>query len=428
MRFQTLDYTPIVCQSIFTGDTLWTMDFPGSNSRSLPIGFRDGQVYAINFRESGNDTIYALNPLNGSVIWRSNGTYPIAGINIAAAFTSNGDLILPESGARVMRINHLTGQKMWSTPRLTPNTSSEYLTIFDTTAYGWTGGITTPKQIAAISVNTGVIKYSSPGLPGDGDQESTPTIGPDGTIYAIRDGGNLYAIRDSANALTIKWSVPLPNTVTNTITNLQMGVRGNYLYAPYGKGLGRFNTLTGALSDTSGALVTSSTFNPRVTIAQNGNLFVSNGGFGDGALYALAPNLTTIWSAPVTSINNSGPAAAADGSIIVAGNGTTLKIFKNLVGIQNLTAGIPDNFSLKQNYPNPFNPETNIGYSLPVNSNVRLVMFDAAGREVKILVNEFQNAGNYNISFNGSGLASGAYFYRLITNDFTETKKMLLVK
>ena len=60
MRFQTINYAPIVCHDLVTGETLWTHDFPGTNSRSLPIGLRDGRVYAINFQESQHDTLYAL--------------------------------------------------------------------------------------------------------------------------------------------------------------------------------------------------------------------------------------------------------------------------------------------------------------------------------------------------------------------------------
>jgi hypothetical protein len=85
-------------------------------------------------------------------------------------------------------------------------------------------------------------------------------------------------------------------------------------------------------------------------------------------------------------------------------------------------------FNLWQNYPNPFNPVTKINYSIPEMSNVRIKVYDNLGNEVTTLVNKDQNAGIYNIEFDGKGLASGIYFYRLQAGDFIETKKMILLK
>jgi hypothetical protein len=89
---------------------------------------------------------------------------------------------------------------------------------------------------------------------------------------------------------------------------------------------------------------------------------------------------------------------------------------------------IPKEFALMQNYPNPFNPVTNINYTIPVDSKVMLVIYSISGEKVAELVNESQAAGNYSIPFNASNLASGTYVYRLIANDFVQTKKMLLIK
>ncbi|MEP7146245.1 MAG: M14 family zinc carboxypeptidase, partial [bacterium] len=90
--------------------------------------------------------------------------------------------------------------------------------------------------------------------------------------------------------------------------------------------------------------------------------------------------------------------------------------------------GIPEKYSLSQNYPNPFNPTTNINYSLPASQNTLLRIYDLLGKEVMTLVNEKQNAGNYSVSFDGSNLSSGLYYYKLESGEFTDTKKMLLIK
>jgi hypothetical protein len=98
------------------------------------------------------------------------------------------------------------------------------------------------------------------------------------------------------------------------------------------------------------------------------------------------------------------------------------------VGIKIISNETPENYILEQNYPNPFNPSTNIRYNLPKNGFVKIVVFDAVGREVETLVNEKQAAGIYEVSFGASQYSSGVYFYRLTTDNFSETKKMLFYK
>ena len=90
--------------------------------------------------------------------------------------------------------------------------------------------------------------------------------------------------------------------------------------------------------------------------------------------------------------------------------------------------GIPEKFSLSQNYPNPFNPNTLIEYSVAKTQKVELKVFDITGREVQTLVNSVQGPGSYNVMFNASNLSSGVYFYRINAGDFTDIKKMMLVK
>ncbi len=80
-----------------------------------------------------------------------------------------------------------------------------------------------------------------------------------------------------------------------------------------------------------------------------------------------------------------------------------------------------------QNYPNPFNPGTVIGYRLPENCAVRLIVFDILGREVATLVNEKQVPGNYEVTFEAKNLPSGVYFYRLIADDFVQTRKLVVL-
>jgi aminopeptidase N len=85
-------------------------------------------------------------------------------------------------------------------------------------------------------------------------------------------------------------------------------------------------------------------------------------------------------------------------------------------------------YRLEQNYPNPFNPTTTINYSIPEQSNVKIIILDALGREVTTLVTEEKSIGNYTVEFNASYLSSGIYFYQIRTNEFIQTKKMILLR
>lgn len=118
--------------------------------------------------------------------------------------------------------------------------------------------------------------------------------------------------------------------------------------------------------------------------------------------------------------------------VIGASNGggndyLTIK-YASTTGIEITNNQAPEKFLLSQNYPNPFNPSTNINFSIPVNSFVSLKIYDINGREVSDLVNELLDAGAYNISFDASSLTSGLYFCRISANNFTDTKKMILIK
>ena len=92
------------------------------------------------------------------------------------------------------------------------------------------------------------------------------------------------------------------------------------------------------------------------------------------------------------------------------------------------TKKYPPEYSLSQNYPNPFNPITNIRYYIIKQKLVTLKIYDILGREIKTLVNEVKNPGEYIVQFNGAELASGVYFYRLVAGDFTAVKRMVLIK
>lgn len=100
----------------------------------------------------------------------------------------------------------------------------------------------------------------------------------------------------------------------------------------------------------------------------------------------------------------------------------------SFVGVSPISSEVPANYSLSQNYPNPFNPTTNIKFAVAKSGFVNLKVYDLSGKEVASLVNDNLSAGTYSYAFDGSKLSSGIYFYTIRANDFTETKKMMLIK
>jgi hypothetical protein len=99
-----------------------------------------------------------------------------------------------------------------------------------------------------------------------------------------------------------------------------------------------------------------------------------------------------------------------------------------LTGVSGSGNNTPSAFILGQNYPNPFNPVTKINYDIPKTAAVKLTVYDLLGREVKTLINELKNPGRYEVTFDGSNLSSGVYFYRINADAFSDIRKMVLIK
>ena len=111
---------------------------------------------------------------------------------------------------------------------------------------------------------------------------------------------------------------------------------------------------------------------------------------------------------------------------------TTIK-YSQTTGISNISSEIPEDFLLSQNYPNPFNPSTKIRFSIPSSGNlymrsVQLKIFDILGKEITSLLNQQLQPGSYETDWNASDIPGGVYFYRLVSGNFHETKKMILIK
>lgn len=183
-----------------------------------------------------------------------------------------------------------------------------------------------------------------------------------------------------------------------------------------------------------------------IEVDQSGNAFVTGASNSGGTnldylTIKYSPSGQQMWEQRYNGPGNGIDAALSvcvdgSGNVYITGNSqgsgsssdyATLK-YSVLTAIGNPETNIPDVFRLYENYPNPFNPATTIKFDLPVQSITKLSVYDVTGRTVALLVNGPMSAGSHTISFNGAGISSGVYFFKLEAGDFTDIRKMVLVK
>lgn len=428
MRFRSISVAPIVCHDLATGAQLWSVDFAGANSRSVPRGVHDGRVIATNFQETQQDTLVALDLATGARLWTSPVRAPL-GIVWTACFTDDGDVVLPCAGDDIARLDATDGHAVWTIPRTIPNTGAEAVCVHGPSVYGFEGTITTPKVLTAWDLATGARRYSSPPLPGDGDQEIPPTIAPDGTIYVKRDGGLLYALVDDGTQITIRWSRPLDAYYYSG--HLAVGHDGS-IYCPDATRLLRLDPANGGEIGHTASLIDAAPLNARMVVDAVGTLFVGNSGATDGRLFAFAADLTPLWSTPVSGMTYGGPALGGGGYLAVSGGGTTLQVFRSaptaVVAAGSLTAlGL-------QGAPNPCQGETTFRFALPSAAPASLTIYDVAGRVVRTLAaGAVFAAGEQAITWDGRDEAgrhvgSGVYLARVASPGAAQTTRVQVVR
>jgi len=183
-------------------------------------------------------------------------------------------------------------------------------------------------------------------------------------------------------------------------------------------------TFNATQSDTLNIVMTASepTFDPRIDVYNPDGLLVTSGVQIDGTLKI--NDLTISESGEYTILAMDEGGGQVSGYEISFGLPTNISIQKQAV---------PERFSLSKNYPNPFNPSTTIRYGLPKPTNVSLKIYNVNGRLVRTIVDQVQEFGYYSIVWDacndiGTKMASGIYFYQIITSEFIATEQMLLLK
>ncbi len=426
--------TWIVAHDLHTGDERWAVqlpyDFPGTSWRSRVSAVRDGLVYATRSGNTNFDYLYALDPSDGDIVWRSEALIS-EGSTESLAFAPNGDLIAGNSDS-LLRINHADGTTVWSTSRTCPSSDGCLAAVHGDRVYVWEASGSGPK-VTAFDLASGDRLFSSGGIGGGYVQQLGLMCGPDGTVYAPRTQNNpitdfFVALADTGGGFKEKWRIPMGYT---PFASFGVGPDGSVYTTSRDDELLRLDPTTGEILDASFPIPSDFPFKPRIAIDAAGKVFLTNGGFAAGALYVFTADLTMLWSAPVVNVNLGGPLLGDAGTLVVCGTGTDVRAYRT-EGVA--VAGVPGAHRpglLGQNVPNPFGSRTSIPFECPGDQHVRLEIFDLEGRCVRSILEGPLAAGSHLVAWDGRDeaarrVAPGVYFSRLVVGGESWTRRMVV--
>jgi outer membrane protein assembly factor BamB len=427
--------TLIVAQDLSTGDELWTANLPWDAQspgwRNKVSAFRGGRIYATRAGNTSTDYLYALDPLTGGVLWTSEDKIGEETTE-SLSFAEDGDLIAGNFDS-VMRIEHLDGTTRWRTPRTSPTSNGSQVAVHGNRVYLWEASPQGPK-VTAFDLTTGERLYSSPAVSGGLVQQVGLQVGPDGTVYAPRTQNNaatdfLVAYADNGSALSERWRVPLGYV---PFASFGFAPDGSVMsYSPALEIL-RLDSTTGGIIDTSLPLPGNFPYQPRMAVDGGGNVYVTNGGFALGKLFALAPDLSFRWSTDIPNVNLGGPVLAGDGILVVCGVGTDVRAFRT-AATEVAEAPGAGTLRLLPAYPNPFHSTAVFQFDLPHPTPVQAEVLDPAGRVVvRLLAGDHRGRGRHELRWDGRGSGgepapSGVYFFRLEAAGTARAAKILRI-
>jgi len=246
-----------------------------------------------------------------------------------------------------------------------------------------------------------------------------------GFLYVTDSGnGNIYRVKISDHtSSTIVSGIYWPNGILYDFNNNRI------IFCAFGSNV-PIRAIDPDDFSVSTIITTPYTDLDGLTSDNEGNFYVSS--WGSNSIYKYDNNFSS--SPELISDNHSGPADIflnkMNNTLVVPNFNSNTVDFLVITSVSpdEDEPNLPTKFNLMQNYPNPFNPSTTIDYSFPHNSVITLKVYDVLGNEITTLVNEEKQAGIYEFEFNAIGLPSGIYFYQLKADDFTKTKKMILLK
>ncbi|MEQ9094815.1 MAG: PQQ-binding-like beta-propeller repeat protein [Phycisphaerales bacterium] len=322
------DRSPVVAMDLDTGDELWFRHIPADPDHwtTSVLGVMDGRVFAT---RAGNGSsvsapVYALDAETGDTFWVSAEETTI-GFYDGAVFAGDGDLIAADFRT-IKRFDAETGALVWSADRSCSVSGTCGGAIYNGKVYvidAAPGG----HRVKRFDLATGAFEVESELMPGFTIQ-TTPMIGPDGTIYVQRTQNNptvdfFYALDDNGSDISIRWSVEAGWTTSSEFT---IGPDGSVYAIDRDYAIMRLDPATGDVLSTSPPL-DGGAGGARMASDRDGNLYVVNGEFATGRVFSFSADLQERWSVPVRNVNIGGPAIGADGTLVIAGVGSDIRAF-----------------------------------------------------------------------------------------------------
>jgi hypothetical protein len=454
------DYATVKYNS--SGIQQWVARYNGpEDSTDIPVGIAidiSGNVYvAGNSRgiSSGNDYAIVKYNSSGVQLWAARTSFN--GDEIASSFsvdTGGNVYVTGTYGLGYMTVKYNTdGIQQWINNYYFVNRPSMGIALaLDDSSNVY---VTGQSFNGCCSSSYATVKYNSSGV-----QQWVQRHSSGGGNWGE---GTSIVIDNTGNSYITGWSGGIITTVKYNISGSQLwdvgyaGSTSNHRYSVVFDGL--HNVYVAGVSWTTPSIIkydangvqqwvqnySGSDANSLKTDAA-GNVYVAGNSGADYIIMKFNSSGIQQWVQSYNGPGNGDDAATsmaidASGNVFVSGysigNGTdydyaTIK-YSQLLGINPISSEIPKQFNLCQNYPNPFNPATKIKFSLPNPSeggaiNTKLTVYDILGREAATLVNEQLKPGSYEVEWNAGNNPSGVYFYRLISQDFTQTKKLVLIK
>ncbi len=326
------DESPIICMDLDTGAELFRVEIPfvTGDWTTWVAGVKDGRLFAA---RSGNGTtsvapLWCFDATDGSFLWTSSDT-TTAGFYDGVVFAPNGDPIVADF-RNITRFDAETGATVWRTERTCSVSGSCGPAIGNGAVYT-VDAVGGGHAVCRYNLDTGAFEYESSVMDGF-TLQNTPMVSNDGTIYVPRTQNNaatdyLYAFDDTGSAITERWRVPAQWT---TSTELAVGPDHSVYFVAPGLLPTRLDPADGSVLSQAADPIDAdgSGLSPRFATDAQGKVFLSNGAFANGRVYAYDQNLTLRWSVPVTNINIGGPAIGPDGTLILAGVGTDMRAYR----------------------------------------------------------------------------------------------------
>ncbi len=423
----------VVAHDLLTGEELWAVELPYQSGDWTPWvgGVMNGQVYA---SRAGNGAsvsapLYALDVADGAILWVSDDLID-AGAYDGMVFAPNGDPVIG-SFQDIWRISAVDGSTVWHAPRSGSVSGTCGGALFDDAFYvaDVTGG---GHILVRYDLATGQRLYQSPVMEGFTIQ-NTPMVGPDGTVYLNRAQNNpavdfYYAFTDDGSAFIEKWRLPGMGGAT---AEFGIGPDGSLYFITAGPRLSRVEPTGGTILESTAILDGFS--KARLAVDGQGSVYLSNGAFAQGRLYAYTADLTPRWDVAVTNINIGGPALGPHGTLIVCGVGTDMRAYRteDPATVAWQEPATPLRLALS---PSLVREAAAISYRLPQAAEVRLDLFDAAGRHLHSLLGGApQEAGEHVLRWEGRDAAgrplpAGSYHLRLTAGPWRQQSRVLVLR